>query len=79
MIDLKTRRALLSSSAALSAGTLLAAGWCREAIAQAKKPWPERPVKLVLGYPTGGAADAVARPMQNKIEAAIGQPLIFEY
>jgi tripartite-type tricarboxylate transporter receptor subunit TctC len=79
MIDLKTRRALLSSGAALSAGTLLAAGWCRESIAQAKKTWPERPVKLVLGYPTGGAADAVARPMQNKIEAAIGQPLIFEY
>ena len=79
MIDQKARRALLSSGAALSASAILASGLCRDAVAQTKKVWPERPVKLVLGYPTGGAADAVARPMQSKIEAAIGQPLIFEY
>lgn len=79
MSDLKTRRTLLSSGAKLAAGTLLPLSLPPPLLAQAKKAWPERPVKLVLGYPTGGAADAVARPMQSKIEAAIGQPLIFEY
>ena len=41
--------------------------------------WPEKPIKLVLGYPTGGAADGIARPLQPKAEAQLGQPLIFEY
>lgn len=43
------------------------------------RTWPEKPIKLVLGYPTGGAADGIARPLQPKVEAQLGQPLIFEY
>ena len=41
--------------------------------------WPEKPIKLVLGYPTGGAADGVARQLQAKLEAKLGQSLIFDY
>ncbi len=43
------------------------------------RTWPEKPIKLVLGYPTGGASDGVARQLQAKLEAQLGQPLIFEY
>ncbi len=47
-------------------------------LAQARS-WPEKPIRLVLGYPTGGAADATARPLQPKLEAALGQSLIIDY
>ena len=43
------------------------------------RTWPEKPIKLVLGYPAGGAADGVARQLQVKLEAQLGQPLIFDY
>ncbi len=43
------------------------------------KGWPEKPIRLLLGYTTGGAADATARPLQSKLEAALGQPLVIEY
>ena len=41
--------------------------------------WPEKPIKLVFGYPTGGAADGVARQLQAKLEAQFAQPMIFDY
>ena len=41
--------------------------------------WPAKPIKLLLGYTTGGAADAMARPLIAKMEPLLGQPLIIEY
>ena len=43
------------------------------------RAWPEKPIKVVIGYPTGGAADGVARQLQAKLEAQFAQPLIFDY
>lgn len=41
--------------------------------------WPAKPIKMLLGYPAGGAADGVARQLQAKLEAQLAQPLIFDY
>lgn len=41
--------------------------------------WPAKPIKLILGYPTGGATDAMARPLIAKMEPVLKQPLIIEY
>jgi len=41
--------------------------------------WPEKPVRLVLGYPPGGATDGIARQLQARLEARLAQPLIFDY
>jgi tripartite-type tricarboxylate transporter receptor subunit TctC len=41
--------------------------------------WPAKPIRLLLGYTTGGAADAMARPLIAKMEPLLGQPLIIEY
>ena len=49
------------------------------AIAQKPDGWPERPIKMVVGYPTGGATDGVMRPLEPRLQASLGQPLIFEY
>jgi tripartite-type tricarboxylate transporter receptor subunit TctC len=58
--------------AVLACGALVSA--C--AVAQS---WPSKPIHLMLGYATGGAADAMARPLIAKMEPALGQPLIIDY
>lgn len=41
--------------------------------------WPNRPIKVVLGYPPGGAADGTARPLEPKLQEVLGQPVLFDY
>src|SRR5688572_29339931 len=50
--------------------------FCASAFAQA---WPAKPIRLLLGYTTGGATDAMARPLIAKMEPLLGQPLLIEY
>ena len=40
----------------------LAAAWATHAQAQG---YPNKPIRVVLGYTAGGAADAVARPLMR--------------
>ena len=47
------------------------------ALAQAPA-YPSRPVKLVVGFTPGGAADYVARVMSDSLGRALGQPIIIE-
>jgi tripartite-type tricarboxylate transporter receptor subunit TctC len=55
----------------------VAAGSGSAAIAQAPA-WPAKPVKLVVGFAPGGAADYVARAMSDALGRALGQPVIIE-
>lgn len=48
-------------------------------IAAFAQSWPAKPIRLILGYPTGGATDAMARPLIAKMEPLLRQPLIIEY
>src|SRR5262245_49199957 len=41
--------------------------------------WPNKPIKLILGYTTGGATDALARPLIAKMEPFLKQSVIIEY
>ncbi len=67
------RRGALNAAVALP---LLAA--MRGALAQTQG-WPDRPIRIVLGYPPGGAADGTARPLEPKLQSLLGQPLLFDY
>ena len=40
--------------------------------------YPVRPIKLVVPYPAGGAADTIARVMAQKLTEALGQQVIVE-
>lgn len=40
--------------------------------------YPARPVKLVVGFAPGGAADFVARAFQDGLSKELGQPIIIE-
>ena len=48
------------------------------ASAQAAAPWPTKPITLVVTYPPGGGADAMARLIAPKLGEALGQNVIVE-
>ncbi len=57
----------------LAAASLIAAS----AVAQAQA-WPERPVRLVVPFPAGGATDLVARVIAQRVSKDIGQQVIVD-
>jgi tripartite-type tricarboxylate transporter receptor subunit TctC len=62
------KRKLLWAALALALGPQLA-------LAQA---YPAKPVKLVVGFAPGGAADYVARAIGDSLGRALGQPVVIE-
>ncbi len=61
--------------ATLFAIALAAAG----GVAQAQTAsYPNRPIRLVIGFAPGGAADSVARAMSDAFGKALGQPVVVD-
>lgn len=46
--------------------------------AQTAAPWPTKPISLVVTYPPGGGADAMARLIAPKLGEALGQAVVVE-
>ncbi len=46
--------------------------------ALAQGAWPEKPVKLVVGFTAGSATDVTARMFADKFQQAWGQPVVVE-
>lgn len=61
------RRALLGGLGAASLGP-----------ARAQPAWPDRPVRILVGFPPGGPTDFVARLIAPGLSAAWGQQVIIE-
>ena len=40
--------------------------------------YPERPVRMLIPFPPGGGTDVLARALQDKIEGALGAPVIID-
>ncbi len=40
--------------------------------------YPEKPVRLIMPFPPGGASESVARPILQKAGAALGQQFVFD-
>lgn len=64
----------MNRSLRLLAGLALAGAAC----AAAAQAYPTRPVRLVVGFAPGGAADTVARAMSDAMGKALGQSVIVE-
>lgn len=47
-------------------------------LAQAQGAYPNRPVRLVVPFPPGGSNDTVARPVAERMQARLGQPVVIE-
>jgi len=46
--------------------------------APAQPTWPEKPVRLIVGFPAGGPTDFAARLLQDPLQRLWGQPIIIE-
>ena len=42
------------------------------------QPYPSKPIRLVVGFPPGGAADFVSRAFQEPLGRSLGQPIMVE-
>ena len=62
---MKTLHAIASLLLALAAGTAFAA-------------WPEKPIKVYIGYAAGGSTDVVARLLAPRLGEKLGQPVVIE-
>jgi tripartite-type tricarboxylate transporter receptor subunit TctC len=65
-----SRRHFLIAGAALSA-TMAVPSW-------AQSSWPQKPVRILVGFPPGGGADAMARLVASKLPERLGQAVIVE-
>lgn len=73
---MKLTTTLLSSAASIVlSGLMLMLPWCAHAQTTA---YPEKPVRFIVPYPPGGGTDVVARIVQERFHAALGQPVLIE-
>ncbi len=56
----------------------LAAGSAALAPLAAHAAWPERPVKMIVPYPPGGATDVIGRIIATRLSTALGQQVVVE-
>ena len=68
-MNFENRRALLAL-VALTAMPL--ATWAQAGA------YPDKPVRFIVPYPPGGGTDVIARIVQQKFQAALGQPIVIE-
>jgi tripartite-type tricarboxylate transporter receptor subunit TctC len=54
---------------------LLLAGAASPAFAE----YPDKPIRMVIGYTPGGGADNLARPVSEKLSKLLGQPVVMDY
>ncbi len=56
--------------------------FCASAFAQGlparSGEWPSRPIHMIVPYPAGSSPDLIARMLNDKLGAALGQPVIVE-
>lgn len=49
------------------------------AINPAKGAYPDKPIKIIIGFPAGGPLDAHIRLLVDKLQASLGQTVIVDY
>ena len=69
------RRALVSALATLATAIGLGP---MPTQAQQAGAYPDKPIRFVVPYPPGGGTDVIARIVQERFQAALGQPVVIE-
>ncbi len=65
----------------LAAAAALGASWALGTLpgeARAQSSFPSKPVRLVVGFPAGGAADLGARQIAQRLSDAMGKPVVVD-
>src|SRR5262245_29422481 len=66
---------MMKHRVAAAISTILA---CLACATYAAEPWPQRPVRFVVGFPPGGGIDVVARLLAVPMTQSIGQQVIVD-
>jgi tripartite-type tricarboxylate transporter receptor subunit TctC len=45
---------------------------------RAQAPWPDRPIRFIIGGSAGGVSDILVRVLENRLRERLGQPLVLE-
>ena len=64
---------------AMALGRIIAALGLLAVCGLAQAAFPDKPIKIVIGFPAGGPLDAHARLMTDRLQALLGQPVIVDY
>lgn len=48
------------------------------ALARAQGAFPDRPIRVIIGYPAGGGTDVVGRPIMTRLSEHLGVPVVVE-
>ena len=67
-----------AAAAATRRATLALLGLLAATVGRAQAPWPDRPVRLLVGYPPGGPTDFIGRLAAAGLQAAWGQTVVVE-
>jgi tripartite-type tricarboxylate transporter receptor subunit TctC len=59
-------------------GALVLGGAAVAGQAPAQAAWPDRPVRMIVPFPPGGAADIVGRLLAAHLQQALGKPFVVE-
>ena len=69
---------MTASRIAVGLAALLVLTFASTSQPAAQEVYPARPIKIMVGYAPGGAADILARTLAQSLESRLGQPVIVE-